>query len=92
LVTPPEDAGILPGITRARVIEVAQGLGLPVELRPLTVEELLGAEEAFVSSTFREVLPVVTVDGSTVGRGEPGPWTRRLRIGFRKKVNEIMGL
>jgi len=92
LVTPPEDAGILPGITRARVIEVARALGLPLELRPLTVEELVGAEEAFVSSTIREILPVVTVDGSTVGRGEPGPWTQKLRAGFREKVNEIMGL
>jgi branched-chain amino acid aminotransferase len=92
LVTPPEDAGILPGITRARVIEVARDLALPVELRPLTVEELIGAEEAFVSSTIREILPVVTVDGAAVGSGEPGPWTARLQAGFRKKVNQIMGM
>ena len=92
LVTPPEDAGILPGITRARVIEVARELGLPVELRPLTVDELMRAEEAFVSSTIREVLPVVTVDGSTVGSGQPGPWTRKLLAGFREKVHEIMDL
>jgi branched-chain amino acid aminotransferase len=90
LVTPPEDAGILPGITRARVIEVARELALPVELRPLTVDELIAAEEAFVSSTIREVLPVVRVDGATIADGRPGAWTRRLLDGFRARVRATM--
>jgi branched-chain amino acid aminotransferase len=80
----------LPGITRARVIEVARELALPVELRPLTVDELIAAEEAFVSSTIREVLPVVRVDGATIADGRPGAWTRRLLDGFRNKVRATM--
>lgn len=92
LVTPPEEAGILPGITRARVLELARELGLEVELRALTLEELRAADELFVSSSIRELLPVVRLDGQPVGGGRPGPETRRLLSAFRKKAREIMGL
>lgn len=90
LVTPPEDAGILPGITRAHVIEVARELGVPVRLEPLPLASLAGADEVFVSSSIRELLPVVRVDGEPIGAGAPGPLTSRLHWAFRKKVNEIM--
>lgn len=90
LVTPPEDAGILPGITRAHVIEVARELGVPVRLEPLPLASLAGADEVFVSSSIRELLPVVRVDGEPIGAGAPGPLTSRLHRAFRKKVNEIM--
>jgi branched-chain amino acid aminotransferase len=92
LVTPPEEAGILAGITRARVLEVARELGLPIELRPLGVDELRGANEAFISSSIRELLPVVRLDGQPLGDGAPGPVTRRLLAGFRDKVRNIMDL
>jgi branched-chain amino acid aminotransferase len=90
LVTPPEEAGILAGITRACVLEVARQLGVTVELRRLPLDELFGAEEAFISSSIRELLPVVTVDGRTIGAGHPGTMTRRLLEAFRQWVRAEM--
>ena len=76
LVTPAE--GVLEGITRRTVIEMAQSLGIPVALQPLPAHELRGAQEAFLSSSGGGVLPVTRVDGKPVGTGEVGPVTRRL--------------
>jgi branched-chain amino acid aminotransferase len=92
LVTPPEEAGILAGITRATVLEVARELGLPVALEPLSVSDALGADELFVSSSIRELLPVVRCDSTPIGTGRPGPVTGRLLVAFRKKVRDIMAL
>jgi branched-chain amino acid aminotransferase len=86
LVTPPEDAGILAGITRGCLLDVAGKLGLSVELRRLPLRELLMAEEAFVSSSIRELLPVVSVDGHPLGEGRPGPVTLRMLEAFRELV------
>ncbi|WBY00971.1 aminotransferase class IV [Ramlibacter tataouinensis] len=76
LVTPAE--GVLEGITRRTVIELAQSLGMPVALRPLPAAQLRGAQEAFLSSSAGGVLPVTRVDGRAVGGGEVGPVTQRL--------------
>jgi branched-chain amino acid aminotransferase len=76
LVTPRE--GVLEGITRRTVIEIARSLGIPVELRALGADELRAAQEAFLSSSGGGVLPVTKVDGHPVGAGVPGPLTRRL--------------
>ncbi|HYD74731.1 aminotransferase class IV [Ramlibacter sp.] len=76
LVTPAE--GVLEGITRRTVIELAQSLGIPVALRPLPAGELRGAQEAFLSSSGGGVLPVTRVDGQAVGSGAVGPLTQRL--------------
>ncbi len=92
LWTPPVEAGILPGITRSFLLQVAAELGLEVELRPVPVGDLASADEVFVSSSIRELLPVVRVDGRAVGVGSPGPVTLRLYRGFREKVREVMGL
>lgn len=92
LCTPPESAGILPGITRSHLLEVAETLGLPVELRPIAVEELGLAPEVFVSSSIRELLPVVQVNDRAVGTGKPGPVTRRLLSSFREKARASVGL
>jgi branched-chain amino acid aminotransferase len=92
LVTPPEDAGILLGITRARVLEVARSLGLDPELRALSLSELRDAEEVFISSSIRELLPVVRVDSTEIGTGKPGPLTCQLLRAFREKIKEDMGL
>jgi branched-chain amino acid aminotransferase len=92
LVTPPEDVGILAGITRGRVLQLARELGISTVLRPLPLSELRGAQEVFISSSIRELLPVVRVDGDRVGRGNPGPVTARLLAAFRKKIKEDKGL
>lgn len=83
LVTPPLESGILPGITRAHVLEVAASLAIPVELRALPVEELFELDELFISSSIRELLAVVRVDGKAVGAGVPGPVYGRLLAAFR---------
>ncbi|KYG07887.1 branched-chain-amino acid aminotransferase, partial [Sorangium cellulosum] len=86
LITPPKEAGILVGITRANVIDVAGELGIPVCCEPVTMARLLAAEEAFITSSLREIVPVVRVDGHAIGAGVPGPKTRALHAAFRKKV------
>lgn len=86
LLTPPETAGILPGITRARVLEIARELRLDIEYRALPLAELVQADEAFISSTVREMLPVVCIDDHVIGGGQPGPLTTRLLAAFRTRV------
>ena len=76
LVTPAE--GVLEGITRRTVIEMARALGVRVELRKLPAAELRTAEEAFLSSSGGGVLPVTRVDHTAVGKGQVGPLTRQL--------------
>lgn len=76
LVTPKE--GVLEGITRRTVLEMAHELGMRIEVRALPAEELRGAREVFLSSSGGGVLPVTRVDGRTIGEGTPGPTTRKL--------------
>jgi branched-chain amino acid aminotransferase len=78
LHTPPLHAGILEGITRRKVIELARSAGIGVEERELTPGDLLQADEVFLTSTLREILPVTRIDGSEVAGGTPGPIARRL--------------
>jgi branched-chain amino acid aminotransferase len=92
LVTPPEDSGILSGITRSIVLEVAREAAIEVELRAPSVSELPGFDEVFVSSTIRELFPVVRVDGTPIGGATPGPVYRRLLEAFRRKAMEIQRL
>jgi branched-chain amino acid aminotransferase len=76
IVTP--DVGMLEGITRRTVIEMAQSLGLPLQCRALPADELRQADEVFLSTSGGGVLPVTRIDGQTLGDGRPGPITRRL--------------
>jgi branched-chain amino acid aminotransferase len=78
LATPPLGIGILPGITRQKVLSLAQGLGLLVREVRFTPEYLQAADEVFLTSTIREVLPVTQVDSCRIQNGRPGPWTQRL--------------
>src|SRR6186997_1164121 len=84
-LTPPIDAGLLPGITREFMFEIGAELGIPVRDAVLKDEDLFGADEAFLTSTTREVLPIVKVDDRQIGAGTPGPITRALLDGYRKK-------
>jgi D-alanine transaminase len=83
LVTPVADWRILPGVTRAFVLQLAREGGIPAEERDIPGEELTQAEEAFITSTFREILPVTSIDGRPVGNGLPGPLTRSLYAAYQ---------
>jgi len=86
LVTPPLEAGILPGITRGVVLEIAAALAIPVELRAPLVTELHTFDEIFLSSSVRDLAPVVEVDGVRVGAGRPGPVFSALRAEYGKRA------
>ena len=79
LVSHPVDHGVLPGVTRLSVIDLAREIGIEVEERPFTPAELLAAREAFISSAGALVMPVVSVDGTPIGNGGPGVQTAELR-------------
>jgi branched-chain amino acid aminotransferase len=80
ILTP--DSGVLEGITRRTVIELASDLGLPLERRAVPAGEMRRAGEVFVTSTAGGIMPVTKVDGEAVGDGEPGPVTSRLRDAY----------
>lgn len=82
IVTPPPLAGILHGVTRKRVIELARELGFQCEEHDLTPFELVNAEEVFLTGTLAEIVPVVRVRGVVVGEGKPGPITRKIIQAF----------
>jgi 4-amino-4-deoxychorismate lyase len=84
LCTPSLELGILAGITREAVGELAAVLGLRVLEGVFTAEDLLSADEAFLSSSTREIMPVVDVDGAAVGGGVPGPTAAELQAGLRR--------
>jgi len=85
-MTPPLDAGLLAGITREFLFEVGVEHGIQVREQVLMDEDLLGGDEAFLTSTTREVVPIVMVDDRTIGSGKPGPVTKALLAGYRKRA------
>ncbi len=84
LLTPPLDAGILEGVTRDAVIELARDSKIEVRETALTKHDVYVADECFLTGTAAEVIPVVKVDGRMIGPGTPGPVTRDLRERFHK--------
>ena len=88
-LTPPLDAGLLPGITRGFLFEVGAEQGLAVREAVLRDDDLFGADEAFLTSTTREVVPIVQVDDQPIGNAAPGPVTRALLDGYRRKAQEL---
>lgn len=86
LVTPPLSAGILPGITRATVMELAQIQGYTVREENFTLHELYNADECFLTGTAAELIAAVSCDGRMIGHGMPGPVTRALRTVFMNYV------
>jgi branched-chain amino acid aminotransferase len=79
--TPPEDVGLLMGITRAHVLA-----SVSAELAELRPEDLYAADEVFITSTIREVVGVTAVDGRTIGAGVVGPETRRAHAAYRAQL------
>jgi branched-chain amino acid aminotransferase len=89
VLTPPLGAGLLAGITREFLFEVARDVGVPIGEAVLHDEDLHAADEAFLTSTTREVVPIVTVDDRTIGTGRPGPITRALLDAFRARADAL---
>ncbi|MBM4082327.1 MAG: branched-chain-amino-acid transaminase [Planctomycetes bacterium] len=83
LVTPPAHAGILMGITRATVLDLARKARIPAAEEDLTRYDLYSADECFLTGTAAEIVPVVRIDGRTIGDGKPGKVTLRLLKMFR---------
>lgn len=87
LVTPPVHIGILEGVTRNSVIDLAREAGIRVEERVFTRHDLYIADECFLTGTAAEVIPVVKIDRRAVGDGQPGKITQRLIAAFRQLAN-----
>jgi branched-subunit amino acid aminotransferase/4-amino-4-deoxychorismate lyase len=83
LLTPPIDAGALPGITRTTVLGLAPSLGLEPREEAFDVQALRAAEEAFLTNSLMEVLPLVSIDGEPIASGRPGAVAKRLREMYR---------
>ncbi len=86
LRTPPCECGVLPGITRAAVLELAGAMALATSEAVLTPRDLAGADEAFLTSSLREIAPIERVDDRLMPDGAPGPVTRRLVQAFAELV------
>lgn len=86
LYTHPANNLILNGITRQVIIKCAAEIGLTVNEQAMTKEQLLTMDEVIVSSTTSEVTPVIEIDGTVIGNGTPGEWTRKLQAQFETKI------
>jgi branched-chain amino acid aminotransferase len=87
-LTPPSGAGLLEGITRAYLLEIGPESGIDVREATLLPADLDTAEEAFITSTTRELSPVVRIDDRVVGTGRPGPVTLKLLHAFRARARD----
>ncbi len=85
-LTPPLDAGLLPGITRAFLFEIGAEAGIPVREAVLRDDDMLNADEVFFTSTTRGVVPATKVDAHVIGSGMPGPITQALRNAYMTKA------
>lgn len=90
-LTPRSASGLLEGLTRGFLFEVGRDVGVPVEEATLWPADLPTAQEAFITGSTRELTPVVRIDDQVVGTGRPGPVTRKLLEGFRKRAWELSG-
>ena len=87
--TPEAQTGILIGITRATVLQAAAAEGILVEEGEIRPEDLFSADEAFITSSIREVMPVVSAEGHRIGEGVPGAITKRLHAGYLRLVRDM---
>ena len=87
--TPGPEAGILAGITRATLLAVIAEVGIPVTQRSLFDGDVESADELFISSSLKELMPATSLDGRPVGQGTPGPITRQIQGLFRDAVHTL---
>ncbi len=90
LKTPGTEAAIIEGITKGAVVKLARGIGMDVVQGLFRPAEISRSSEMFLTSTLREVVPIVRVDGKPVGDGKPGPWTRRVLDLYKAAVEELL--
>ncbi len=88
VLTPPVSAGILPGITRACVLELCEAEGIGIQEQPLELHQLPAAEEAFLTNSLMEIMPLTSFAGRAIGSGQPGEITRQLQEAYRELVDE----
>ena len=86
LQTPKEENGILPGITREVVLELASQLNISAFEQDIKLEEVFRAQETFLTNSLMEIMPLTVVSGKPIASGRPGPVTRRLMAGYKKLV------
>jgi len=89
VLTPPSQAGLLEGVTRAFIFELGRELGIDVREETLTPLDLETADEMFITSTTRDLSPVVNLDGRVIGSGKPGPITRRLTELYQRRAADM---
>ena len=89
LRTPPRNAGILAGITRSTVLDLARASGIDTREETLTRHDVYTADELFLTGTGAEIIPVTRVDGRPIGNGLPGPVTRSLRGKYHDLVRNV---
>jgi len=92
LITPCFESGVLPGITRDAVLEIARTSNIKATERWVELNELIEAQEAFVTNSILELMPLVSVEGRPIGSGKPGKLTRDLLFAYRKLVDEAVEL
>jgi branched-chain amino acid aminotransferase len=89
--TPPLDAGLLAGITRGFVIELGPEAGIDIREAMLHDQDLLNADECFLTSSTQEIVPIIQVDDHQIGAGRPGPITQALQVAYKKRLCQILG-
>jgi len=91
LKTPSVSSGILPGVTREAVLELAGKLGITTIEDDITLNELIQADEAFLTNSVMEIMPLTEVDGKPIGSGVPGQVTRKLMGAYKELVSREVG-
>ncbi|MDO9219958.1 MAG: aminotransferase class IV, partial [Thiobacillus sp.] len=90
LLAPPPSHLILTGITYDVVLELAAAHGIPTELRAISEAELRGVDELWMTSSTKEIMPIVTLDGAAVGSGKPGPLARQMDALYQDFKQQVM--
>ena len=90
ILSPPKSSLILPGITYDVISEIARSAGLPIEFRDVSEPEVRSADEVWVTSSSKEVLAIVALDGKPVGGGKPGPVFRRVYVLYQEFKQKVM--
>jgi branched-chain amino acid aminotransferase len=89
LITPSVESGVLPGITREVVLELAKSMGITTAIKQVELDELLTADEAFLTSSTIEVMPLTQLDERPIGTGAPGPLTQQLMSSYRELIARV---